>query len=414
MAVIEVADLDTKKRVLLVSTHPAQTTGYSKVSLNLLKHLGRKEDLEIVQYGFQNFATVDSEERLKQIPPNVLVYDAAKAEVPFQEGFGFANFRDFVRLSKPDVIIIFNDSMIVSKFLIELKKEPQILPEKVRIIVYLDQVYPTQRIDLLSIIAESAHHIITFTEYWKQELMKQNVKLPITTLMHGFDDETFKPLNLPKPRDSSMLVLNLNRNQPRKRLDIMAMAMAQVFIKRPDANVTFVIGSDARNGAWDVPFIFQVELSRVFPPAQVQYYLGKVLTLNNGGKMTDSEVNELYNQTDVGINTCCGEGVGLNQLEHAGVGKPQIAPALGGLTDFLNAKNSILIEPKYKLWAVSAVEVMGGEQRLVDPSDVADAILKYHDDPKLREEHGAQARRDMLNLKWSDVASELYDLLLSL
>jgi glycosyltransferase involved in cell wall biosynthesis len=209
------------------------------------------------------------------------------------------------------------------------------------------------------------------------------------------------------------IVLNVNRNQPRKRLDIMAMAMAHVFIKRPDANVTFVIGSDARNGAWVVPFIFQVELSRVFPPTQVQYYLGKVLTLNNGGKMTDSEVNELYNQTDVGINTCCGEAVGLNQLEHAGVGKPQIALALGGLTDFLNAKNFILIEPKYRLWAVNAVEVMGGEQRLVDPSDVADAILKYHDDPKLREEHGAQARKDMLNLKWADVASELYDLLLS-
>ncbi|GAQ91714.1 hypothetical protein KFL_008380055 [Klebsormidium nitens] len=396
MAVIEVAELDPKKRVLLVSTHPVQTTGYSKVSLNLLKHLGKREDLEIVQYGFQNFNSMDSEDRLKQIPSNVLVYDAAKA------------------LSKPDVIVIFNDSMIVSKFLIELKKEPRILSDKVRIVVYLDQVYPTQRVDLLSIIVESAHHIITFTDYWKQELLKQNVRVPMTALMHGFDDETFKPLDLPKPRESTMLVLNLNRNQPRKRLDIMAMAMAQVFIKRPDANVTFVIGSDARTGAWDVPFIFQVELSRVFPQDQVQYYMNKVLTPNNGGKMTDSEVNELYNQTDVGINTCCGEGVGLNQLEHAGVGKPQIAPALGGLTDFLNAKNSILIEPKYRLWAVNAVEVMGGEQRLVDPSDVSDAILKYHDDPKLREKHGAQARKDMLNLKWADVASELYDLLLSL
>lgn len=414
MAIIEVAELEKKRRVLLVSTHPVQTTGYSKVSLNLLKHLGRKEDLEIIQYGFQNFSTMDSEDRLKQIPPNVLVYDAAKAEVPFQEGFGFNNFRDFVRLSKPDVIMIFNDSMIVSRFLIELKKEPQILSEKVKVIVYLDQVYPTQRIDLLSIIAESAHHIITFTDYWKEELLKQNVKLPITSLMHGFDEETFRPLDLPKPRDSPMLVLNLNRNQPRKRMDIMAMAMAQVFIKRPDANITFVIGSDARTGAWDVPFIFQVELSRVFPTSQVQYFMGKVLTLNNGGKMTDSEVNELYNQTDVGINTCCGEGVGLNQLEHAGLGKPQIAPALGGLTDFLNAKNSILIEPKYRLWAVNAVEVMGGEQRLVDPNDVADAILKYYDNPRLRAEHGKQARRDMLKLKWADVASELHDLLLTI
>jgi hypothetical protein len=91
MAVIEVAEINEKKRVLLVSTHPAQTTGYSKVSLNLLKHLGHREDLEIVQYGFQNFNTVDADERLKQIPSNVLIHDAAKSEVPLVEGFGFSN-----------------------------------------------------------------------------------------------------------------------------------------------------------------------------------------------------------------------------------------------------------------------------------------------------------------------------------
>jgi glycosyltransferase involved in cell wall biosynthesis len=318
-----------------------------------------------------------------------------------------------VRLSKPDVIVIFNDSVIVSNFLIELKKEPQIISKKVRIIVYLDQVYPTQRIDLLSIIAETAHHIISFTDYWKKELLKQNVNIPITTLMHAFDDETFKPLKSKKPPNAPMLVLNLNRNQPRKRLDIMAMAMAQLFIKRPDANINFVIGSDARNGAWDVPFIVQVELSRTFEMSKVQYFMGRVLTLNNAGRMTDVEINELYNHTDVGLNTCCGEGVGLNQLEHAGVGKPQIVPALGGLTDYLNDKNAILLEPKYRLWAINGVELMGGEQRFVDPVDVADAVLKYYDDSVLREEHGAQARKDMLKLNWADVATQLYDLLLT-
>jgi hypothetical protein len=53
---------------------------------------------------------------------------------------------------------------------------------------------------------------------------------------------------------------------------------------------------------------------------------------------------------------------------------------------------------------------MGGEQRLI--SNVVDVILKYHDDPKVRKEHGSQARKDVLNLKWADVASELHDLLL--
>jgi hypothetical protein len=156
-----------KTRLLLVSTHPDQSTGYSKVSFNLLKHLGRKDDIEVVQYGFQRFSQEDINKRMHHIPSLVLVYDAAKAEVPVQQGFGFANFRKFVRLSRPDVIVIFNDAHVVSNFIIELKREPQVVPPSTKIIVYLDQVYSTQRPDLLNIINTTADHIITFTDNWK-------------------------------------------------------------------------------------------------------------------------------------------------------------------------------------------------------------------------------------------------------
>jgi glycosyltransferase involved in cell wall biosynthesis len=57
---------------------------------------------------------------------------------------------------------------------------------------------------------------------------------------------------------------------------------------------------------------------------------------------------------------------------------------------------------------------MGGEAQLLDLEDVADAILRYYDDPALRERHGAQARQDMLKLRWRDIAAELHDLVLSI
>jgi hypothetical protein len=49
MAVIEGV---TNKCVVLVSTHPNQTKGYSKVTYRILRHLGAKEVLEMNNYGF--------------------------------------------------------------------------------------------------------------------------------------------------------------------------------------------------------------------------------------------------------------------------------------------------------------------------------------------------------------------------
>lgn len=78
-------------RVLLVSTHVGQSTGYSKISWNLLKYLGNCEDIEVIHYGFQRFGddTDPGGNRLKGLPDSVIVHDACKAETPLEQGFGF-------------------------------------------------------------------------------------------------------------------------------------------------------------------------------------------------------------------------------------------------------------------------------------------------------------------------------------
>jgi D-inositol-3-phosphate glycosyltransferase len=398
-----------KTRVLLVSTHLSQTTGYSKVTFNLLRLLGVRKDLEIINYGFQNFNAVEGKKRLEKIPNSVIIYDAGKAEIPFQQGFGFAQFREFFRLTRPDVVIIFNDATVVTTFLVELKKDPNICPPDLKVITYLDQVYPHQRLDLLEIIHKCSDQIITFTEYWKQELLKQGVTKPVTTLCHGFDEDVFRILpQAPKQDPKQMVVLNLNRNQPRKRLDIAVIAMAIVFKKKPDANIRFVFATDIKNGAWNVADIFAAELLKYFPPEQAKSYLKRLLTVPNPQKLTDKQINQLYNECDIGLNTACGEGVGLCNMEHAGLGKPQVVNTVGGLTEFLGKECSILIQPKYSLFVDQQSEAMGGEMRIVDPEEVADAILKYYDDPELRTKHGRRARERVSKYRWEEIADEMY------
>ena len=399
-------------RVLFVSTHVSQSTGYSKVAWNLLKQLGQKEDIEVVHFGFQRFGddTDPDNRRLKALPQSIIVHDAAKSEVPFEQGFGFRQFRDFVRLTKPDILLIFNDVLILSRFLQELNVEPRACPNA-RIITMVDTVYPFVNPDLMSIVERGSDHLIAFTDYWKQQIEAQGVRKPISTLMHGFDPEQFFPIDQPKrPADAPMVCLNLNRNQPRKRLDLMAIAMAMLFAKRPDANIRFVAATDLRNGAWNVPQIFARELCKRMEPEKAATYLDRLLTVPNPGKMSDSDINRLYNEADVGLNFAQGEGVGLTSFEHAGVGKPQICGRLGGFIEYLNDDCAILLDVKQYCY-VDAREAFGGEASIIDPEDACDAILKYYDDPELRERHGKAARERVLKYDWERIGDELHRVL---
>ncbi|GAQ93198.1 hypothetical protein KFL_013560010, partial [Klebsormidium nitens] len=376
------------------------------------KYLGKFDDLEVIHYGFQHFNN-DSDpqqKRLKALPESIIVHDAAKAEIPFEQGFGIKNFRDFVRLSRPDVIVIFNDAFIVAKFLNELAIEPRVCPGA-RIIVYLDTVYPFVNPDLLTIVNRGADHIIAFTEYWKQELLAQGITKPMSTLMHGFDPEEIYPTEQrTKTADAPMICLNLNRNQPRKRYDLMAITMALVYAKRPDANVRFVAATDLKGGAWDVPRLFARELCKRMEPEKAYHFLEYLLTVKNPSAMTDEDVNKLYNEADVGLNFAQGEGVGLTSMEHAGLGKPQICGRLGGFQEYLDDSCATLLDVKGHEY-IDSRDVIGGEASIIDPQDACDAILRYLDDPELRAAHGKAAREKVLEYRWEVIGQALYDVI---
>jgi glycosyltransferase involved in cell wall biosynthesis len=399
-------------RVLFVSTHVQQSTGYAKMSWNLLKELGKKDDVELIHYGFQKFGgDMDpNNTRLKALPESIIVHDVSAAEVPAEQGFGFKKFRDFVRLTRPDVLFFYNDALIVSRFFQELSMEPHPCPNA-RIVTYIDTVYPFVNPDLLAVVERNSDHIITFTSYWKDQLIEQGVRKPLSTLMHGFDDTQIFPIERPKRADDApMICLNLNRNTFRKRYDLMAITMALLFSKRPDANVKFIAAADLKSGAWDVPRIYARELCKRMKPEQAATYLDRLLTIPNPSKMTDDEINRLYNEADIGLNFAQGEGVGLCTFEHAGLGKPQICGRLGGFTEYLDDTCAALLGVTRTEY-VDSRDMVGGEASIVDPEEACDAILAYLDDPKLREKHGNAARARVLQYKWPLLADKLHKVL---
>ena len=90
--------------------------------------------------------------------------------------------------------------------------------------------------------------------------------------------------------------------------------------------------------------------------------------------LTDTEVNDVYNAGDVGLNTGHGEGFGLTTTEHIYFGRPQIVSGVPALKEILG-DHAHIVEPKLYM-QVTEQEKHGGDLAIVDASEFAD-YLEY-------------------------------------
>ena len=67
-----------KKKFMLVGTHAHQTTGYSKVTYNIIKELAKTDCCEISHFGFQKF--MEAPQGYRDYPKGVSVYDPVVKE----------------------------------------------------------------------------------------------------------------------------------------------------------------------------------------------------------------------------------------------------------------------------------------------------------------------------------------------
>jgi glycosyltransferase involved in cell wall biosynthesis len=393
-------------RLLLICTHPKQYTGYSKVVYEILKELVKYPDLLITVYGFQKFFNV--EDNYREIESkNLFIYDAATNENPKDAGFGINQIVEFVKINNPDVIFVYNDLFIVSNFLNVLNT---LKNKNFKTIAYIDQVYPFQKDSYIDIVNNNVDLSLVFTNYWKDIIMEQNLRTPCKIFRHGFDNEVFYPIDKIEARKALMIpqdhfiILNLNRNQPRKRYDILLIAYAKFISMNPDEQILLIVGCMLQK-EWDLLEILKRELARY----NIHNFLDYIKAVDEPQNKNDEYINLLYNASDIGINTCDGEGFGLCNFEHAGVGRPQIINHIGGFLDFFDNENSIPIKPKWRYYVDSTRDSIGGEASVCDPDDVAEAMNTYFKDDKLRNKHGKAARLTILKYKWEDEVKTLYN-----
>lgn len=367
-------------RFVLVSTHIDQTTGYSKVSYNLLKQLSTLvPKIKVFHYGFQRHP---QSANIRKLPTGINVYDAAANEDPKEEGFGFNKIHEYLDMVNPDIVMIYNDPLVIYRFIESMKHDPK--SSTYKLWLYLDQVYEGIAQPVMDKLRNHADRVYCFTDYWKTKLLQYGEFKDVQILEHAVDPTIFSVLSaenrqsirkgLAIPNDA-IVVLNANRNSQRKRLDLTIMAFARLLKQNPDKPYYLLIATNIspQTGAYyDVPRIITRELQKVeLPIAMVQRFV--LIDTAPPNVISDDGINQLYNAADIGLNTSDGEGYGLCQLEHMYTGAPQVVTDVGSYRTFLDDSVAIFVPSIMEEYFGGAMP-LGGWYPKFNPYDVAKAI----------------------------------------
>jgi D-inositol-3-phosphate glycosyltransferase len=401
------------KKVVLCGTHPEQFNGYSKVVYELAKEMASYEDIELYIFGFQNFYDNVTHKQERSLPKAKDIYDAYKNEQPKGKGFGETLIVDYVNKVDPDIIVIYNDLVVITNL---IKKLVEIKDRRFKIVPYIDIVYKNEKNHMIKFINDNVDAGIMFTEYWKDCILQQGFDKPLGVLEHGFNKDTFYPIPKKVARkfynidEKSFVIVNLNRNQPRKRWDICLMAYVKFIKNHLDDNIKLMI-STALNGGWDLVDIMHSECRKNgITFEQLKRHL---IIIQNPQQVTDREINVMYNVGDIGINTCDGEGFGLCNFEQAGVGVPQIVPKVGGFLDFMQKSYSVMVTPQWSYYTDHSRDFVSGEAEVCSVDDFVEALEFYYKNKKLINKYGEKSRSVITEkYSWDKKAKQFYDIVM--
>jgi len=212
-----------------------------------------------------------------------------------------------------------------------------------------------------------------------------------------------KQLQLP---NEIFMFMNLNRNQPRKRYDILIMAFVELLVKYPTKPLYLLAVCDKGDrGGWSLFELFQRELR--LREVSLELFGNRLIITTQNMTFKDEEINLFYNAADVGITTADGEGFGLCQFEHMGVGVPQVVPNMGGFSEFCTPDNSSLVKPTVRYYLPNGFSPVGGEANACQPHDVCLAMEEYVLNSDKRTQHGKQARATVLSYTWASSCQPL-------
>jgi glycosyltransferase involved in cell wall biosynthesis len=394
------------KKILFYATYPTQSNGYARIGNILSNYLAEDENLEVYYFGISNF---DIKIR-RFIHPKIKLIDVVNEEkkIDSKEIYGTDIINNFIELIKPDILFLYNDLIVISRLFNEINK----INYNCKKYVYLDLVYDFEKYELIKFIEKNCDLLFVFSNFWKQNLIEMGVNRDkIHILSHGFDNQTFFEIDKIAAKKffgfnkDDFIILNSNRNSYRKCLDITIFAFLRFlkFYNFDERIKLFLNCIFEHNEGYDIYNLVKIECLRL----EIDYNLiinKHIFKLPQSGYVDDNVINILYNACDVGINTCGGEGFGLCNLEHGGLGKVQIVSKVGGLTDIFKKFELMMIKPKISNYIANSIDWHGGIFHICDPDDFA-TVLSFYFSYHEKLEHDGKLLQDHIikNYNWKEI-----------
>ena len=424
---------DKKKKILLLSDDLRMSSGIATVSKELV--LGTLDKYHWVQLG----AAVNHPEKGKEIDlgndvrKETGIKDASLKIIPWT-GYGDANIlRELIMRHQPDAILHFTDPRYW-RWLYEMESE---IRQNIPILFYHiwddlpDPHYNRdyyESCDWLGCISRQTYGIVSRVGKLDSETIKPLEDWQVDYVPHGINSDTYKPTEGPKDfhdkvttgKDYKFILFWMNRNIKRKQPSDVIWAFKKFVdgLPKEDKDKVCLIMHTAPKDPNGTD-LFKVA-DRIAPECDIKFSTERI---------SQKELNYIYNIADCTINIAGNEGFGLVTAESIMAGTPIILNVTGGMQDqcgfkkkstkkYFTAEDYKQIGSlhNYREWEDKVthgewvkpvwprVQTMVGSiptpyiiDDKVDVHEVADAIKYWYDKtPEQRKEAGLVGRKEFL------------------
>ena len=326
-----------KKKILLLSDDLRMSSGIATVSKELV--FGTFEHYDWVQLG----AAVNHPEKGKEIDLGEDarkvsgVKDASLKIIPWT-GYGDANIlRELIMRHQPDVILHFTDPRYW-RWLYEMEAE---LRQNIPILFYHiwddlpDPHYNRnyyESCDWLGCISRQTYGIVSRVGNIDSETIQPLEDWQVDYVPHGINSNIYKPTEVPQDfrkqllgdKDYKFVLFWMNRNIKRKQPSDVIWAFKKFVDGLPeeDRDKTCLIMHTAPRDQNGTDLIEVAD--KIAPGCDIKFSTDRV---------TQEQLNWLYNLSDCTINIAGNEGFGLVTAESVMAGTPIIVNVTGGLQD---------------------------------------------------------------------------------
>jgi len=321
--------------------------------------------------------------------------------------FGSHRIADVINRIKPDLVWVTNDIWIALSLWNKVKSLKEELGFKWFVYTPIDSygLFP----DLAAQIVEW-DGLATYTQFAEKELRLMGYTKPIDIIGHGTDFEKFFPLDKQECRrelgvpEDVFIVFNGNRNQPRKRIDLTLKAFIKFAKDKDDARLWLNMGS--KDLGWEIiPLFKRIARDEGYDATSKLILTSPHFSVEHC--LPIEKLNKVYNASDVGINTCIGEGWGLVNSEHGSVGVAQVVP------DHTSLKEIFDELPRIECNASETDRNYGLERFLPDPESAAEILTYYYENRDALKKDGQWCAKRLReeSFTWPYIQQQLLDVI---